>query len=511
MKSKIIIHPILFAVFPVVMLYFNNIHFVAFSEILLPLAIIVGITIPIWFVLRLVLKDNVKAALITSLILVLCFSYGYAYLTIDDLTVSGFDIGKHRYLAIPFLAAFITGIFYIIKTKKKLNAANTITNVGSLTIVIITLVNIGAYNIENSFSINFEEESAVGLEYIKNEKELPDIFYIILDAYPGYDSLKTTSNYDNSEFLNYLTERGFFVQKESYSNYAQSFISIPSALNMKHLNYLTEELGDSRDQTIPYQMGSDNNVMNFLKSQGYTIANFDSGWGLTRDMKSAELQLCGDNQLLNSNFLIMLVKASALNPIYVKIFETSQIELKLCVFDELPKVQSRSDEPIFAFAHILLPHPPFIFDANGGIRSVDSLDLSLEVRDNNNRAAHLEQLKFVNKKIAQVVDQLLDSESPPVIIISSDHGSAFLFDGNLTNWDNPTNEMIKERMDNIMFIYLPSNETDIFYEEITPVNVFRVLFNHYFETDFEILEDKIFFSRDGSYNFKDVTNIIRNT
>ena len=60
MKSKIIIHPILFAVFPVVMLYFNNIHFVAFSEILLPLAIIVGITIPIWFVLRLVLKDNVK-------------------------------------------------------------------------------------------------------------------------------------------------------------------------------------------------------------------------------------------------------------------------------------------------------------------------------------------------------------------------------------------------------------------------------------------------------------------
>ena len=137
--------------------------------------------------------------------------------------------------------------------------------------------------------------------------------------------------------------------------------------------------------------------------------------------------------------------------------------------------------------------------------------MSLEVRDNNNRAAHLEQLKFVNKKIAQVVDQLLDSESPPVIIISSDHGSAFLFDGNLTNWDNPTNEMIKERMDNIMFIYLPSNETDIFYEEITPVNVFRVLFNHYFETDFEILEDKIFFSRDGSYNFKDVTNIIRNT
>jgi glycerophosphoryl diester phosphodiesterase len=142
---------------------------------------------------------------------------------------------------------------------------------------------------------------------------------------------------------------------------------------------------------------------------------------------------------------------------------------------------------------------------------VDSLDLSLEIKDNNNRAAHLEQVKFLNNKMMQVVDQLLNSENPPVIIISSDHGSAFLFDGTLEKWDSPTNEMIKERMNNIMFIYLPSNETDIFYEGMTSVNVFRVLFNYYFETDFEILEDRIFFSRDGSYDFKDVTDLVRST
>ena len=242
MKSKIIIHPILFAIFPVIMLYLNNIHFVSFSETLLPLAIIIGIIIPLWFVLKLILKDSVKSALITSLILVICFSYGYSYLMMDDLTINGFDVGKHRYLVIPFLAVFITGVFYLIKTNKRLNVANTVTNVASLTIVIITLVNIGAYSLENSFSINSEDESSVGLEHIKNEKELPDIFFIILDAYPGAASLKTTSNYDNSEFIDGLSERGFFVQKESYSNYAQSFISIPSVLNMKHLNYLTEQI-----------------------------------------------------------------------------------------------------------------------------------------------------------------------------------------------------------------------------------------------------------------------------
>jgi hypothetical protein len=37
---------------------------------------------------------------------------------------------------------------------------------------------------------------------------------------------------------------------------------------------------------------------------------------------------------------------------------------------------------------------------------------------------------------------------------------------------------------------------------------FQILFNHYFETDFKILDDKIYFGKDGSYNLKDVTDII---
>ena len=70
--------------------------------------------------------------------------------------------------------------------------------------------------------------------------------------------------------------------------------------------------------------------------------------------------------------------------------------------------------------------------------------------------------------------------------------------------------MIKERADNITFIFLPNNTTNIFSESSTPVNTFRILFNHYFETDFEILEDKSFTSKDKSYDLKDVTHIVIN-
>ena len=123
---------------------------------------------------------------------------------------------------------------------------------------------------------------------------------------------------------------------------------------------------------------------------------------------------------------------------------------------------------------------------------------------------YVNQLKFTNKKTLEVVAELLDSKKQPIIIIQSDHGSAFTFDGNLKNWKTPTEQMIKERMDSINFIFLPENETNIFLESITPVNTFSILFNHYFETNFEIYEDKIYFGSSASYDLKDVTEIIMN-
>jgi hypothetical protein len=277
---------------------------------------------------------------------------------------------------------------------------------------------------------------------------------------------------------------------------------------MKYLDDIAADLNGTTSQAIPYQIGSDNEVMNFIKSQGYLTVSFDSGWGFTRDMKSADLKLCGDNKIFNSEFMITLVKNSMLNPIYVKVFETNKAEAILCIFEELPKITERTDQPIFAFAHIFSPHPPYIFGANGEIRNLKNIDPHLETVENLDKEAFVNQLIFINKKTAEMVNQLLDSENQPVIIIQSDHGTAFLIEAASDGWKNPTNEMIKERIDNINFIFLPKNIENIFSESTTPVNTFRILFNYYFGTDFKILEDKIYFAKDGSYDLKDVTEII---
>jgi hypothetical protein len=504
--NNIIFHPILFGIFPVISLFESNINFTSFAEIILPLIIIIGIISIIWIFLKKILSNNKKAALIISLFVILFFAYGPTFFAIDDLTINGEDIGRHSYLLIPFLGIGIFGSILVIKSKKEFKNITKISNVISLVLVSVILISVITYNLENSVLIEIEQIEGK----INEDIVLPDIYYIILDGYPGKTSLQKISNYDNQKFLESLSKQGFFIQDKSYANYAHTFLSIPSILNMKYLDDVVEKFDGRASQAIPYKMGSDNKVMNFIKSQGYITVSFDSGWGFTRDMESVDLKLCGDNKIFNSEFTIELVKNSMLNPIYVKIFETNNVEMKLCIFNELVKIKERTNEPIFVFAHIFLPHPPYQFEANGEIRQLNNLDPHLESIENLDKDAFVNQLKFTNKKIMEVTTKLLNSEKKPIIIIQSDHGSAFTFNGNLENWETPTDEMIKERMDSINFIFLPKNLDNIFSENTTPVNTFSILFNHYFKTDFKIYEDKMYFGRDGSYNLMNVTEILEN-
>ena len=502
------IHSFLFAVFPVLFLYSNNIHILSINEIIFPLSVVFAGTLLTWFILQLIIKNKLKSALLVSIFLILSFSYGHVFLLLEDYTIGDFDIGHHRFVLIPFFVLFSVGSIYLIRTKRKLNNVTTITNAIAITLVIITLVNIATYYSVNAYSVDFKQDLENEFPNSNNIKELPNIYFIILDGYAGTKSLKEVLNFDNQDFISFLSKRGFYIPTESYSNYAATFVSIPSLLNMEYVNYLSEEVGaESADRRTLYEMINHNKLMKILKSQGYTTVNFDSGWDATRIIDAADLNLCGDNEFLDSELLIMLVRTSILNPIYVKIFESDKIDGLLCIFNELPQVQYRTSQPVFVFAHIMLPHPPPVFGSNGEKRTLETLEPGLSSWED--KQGYLDQLKFTNKKISEVVDKLLnESEKPPIIIIQSDHGSAFLLSDK--HWDNPTDQMIIERMNNINFYYLPYNGTKILYDNVTPVNSFRLIFNFYFNTDFQILEDKIYYQTyDKPYKFIDVTNIIK--
>jgi len=156
--------------------------------------------------------------------------------------------------------------------------------------------------------------------------------------------------------------------------------------------------------------------------------------------------------------------------------------------------------PRFVFAHILVPHPPFLFGPAG-----EPLDTDPGFQPRDWSRYYLGQLEFVNKKVEVLVEQLLsEAEIPPIIILQADHGSRL--------GAGPPERIHSEFHGILNAYYLPDDGQDLLYDSITPVNTFRLIFNLYFDAGYDLLEDRMYFSRlNRPYDFLDVTDSLRGT
>ena len=520
-KKFNIIHPFLISLLPVLFIYSQNAREMPIQEIILPTLSIFFAAVLLWLLVRFIVKNNEKSGLIISLLLVLSFSYGHIFLLVDDFTLENSDIGRHRYLVIPFAISFIVGTYYFVKTKIKLNKVTTIVNVFAGTFLAVILINVGTYNIENVDSFGSElitsntslSAADTTIEtippYQGEIKNYPDVYYIVLDAYTGSSSLKKFLNYDNQEFVSYLTNKGFNVNHESYSNYFGTELSTISTLNMRYLNFLTEEKDGYQEFPPPERMYEENIVMQNFKSAGYKVILIHKPFTQTKvSLPLFDLELCERNKYVDSELFSMTIKTSILILLLEKWEEHELRETALCSFSELPKQHQKFDEPIFVYAHLLIPHPPYIFGPEG--EQVSSVrPEGLESWDY--KEGYINNLKFANKNIKQIVDELLtDLENPPIIIIQADHGSMFDVDPNIVHRGKPSNENIEQMMSIFSAYYLPGIEKNLSHDVITPVNTFRIIFNSYLNTDYDLLEKKMYLVDENGMPeyFIDVTDVL---
>ena len=73
-KKAKIIHPFFIAIFPILIIYSQNIGKMDVEALALPLFLIVGSSVLIYFVIKLILKNANKSAIIVTIILMIMFS-----------------------------------------------------------------------------------------------------------------------------------------------------------------------------------------------------------------------------------------------------------------------------------------------------------------------------------------------------------------------------------------------------------------------------------------------------
>ena len=192
---------------------------------------------------------------------------------------------------------------------------------------------------------------------------LPDIIYMVPDRYPSAGTLDREFGMDNRRFYAALRTRGFLVSESAHANYPKTFLSLASTLNGGYLESFAASYGaGSRDKRPVHDALEDNLAQKRLRQLGYRFHNFGNWWEPTRVNRWADVNDSGyatDSFNLSEFERALLRKTPTLN--IVRQFadfgdegECRRIQRK---FQRLEEV-GNGPEPVFAFAHMLVPHSP---------------------------------------------------------------------------------------------------------------------------------------------------------
>ncbi len=343
------------------------------------------------------------------------------------------------------------------------------------------------------------------------DKTRPDIYVIVLDGYARQDVLHKIYNHDNTGFISELETRGFYVASKSHSNYIQTVFTMASFWNYDYLKPWQSAHEYPQYLLQPIQK---NRAFHLLDEIGYTSVSFEGVSSFTQ-IKDANVYL--SNFLPFNKFETLLLVDSPLEPlsnmfdlgIPIPTYKTHRLRVRY-ELDTLKEIPASISGPKIVYAHIVSPHPPFVFDRNGNaIQSQKPYSLWDESTYHGGQAeywnGYRNQLVFVNTEIIKTIDAILEkSETPPIIVLMGDHGPASTFD-----WDLEAPRCVWERTSNLFAVLLPGHQTDgTLYASMSPVNTFRVIFNTYFGTELSLLEDRSYLmSWQQPSSIKDITGI----
>ncbi|OGI06665.1 MAG: hypothetical protein A3I68_06310 [Candidatus Melainabacteria bacterium RIFCSPLOWO2_02_FULL_35_15] len=517
MKRELVVHPFLVASYPVLFLLSNNIRELHFNIVIIPLIIINIFIALIWIIVSKFIKDGEKSSLIISLIAFMFFTYGHFFklLRALELRYSNLVIySKNIYLILIWLVLFIVIIFVVLRcinanSTKQISYSITLTY---FILVIFCLINVCQFNLLSSKNkLSNKQLLNLKINNIKPEYEIynnntvrepKDIYYLIFDRYANETVLKEYFNFDNSAFLNHLIDNGFYIARDSKANYPRTFLSLASSLNMDYFYNLKNRISENITSFIPvYELIHNSEVVKILKSFGYKFINIGGWYHVTSYINSADINISYNSYLLFDEFYNNLIQTTILFPIYNKFIGYNL--LRNCTQYQLKKLIEISKSvkvPKFVFAHILLPHLPYLFKSNGDCFSgLEDLRLPEDKK-------YIQQLLFTNEEIKKLIESIiLNSSSKPIIIIQSDEGPYILsdfkefFDTEAINWSKLSLDSLKIHLRILNAYYLPDvGKERLLYSSISPVNTFRIIFNLYFGQNFKLLEDDSYIFEDYS-------------
>lgn len=254
----------------------------------------------------------------------------------------------------------------------------------------------------------------------------PNVVLLVLDGYARADVLAAQYGFDNSAFLNELGERGFEIREDAVANYSVTHTSLSS---MMDVGYPFEE-GAHSDASLDRMrrlLSGDGTLLHAFNSAGYDTVMFENAWAGS---------LCGDTPDrchrtgVLSRSLWSLGQMSPLAAVQRITVRHPFTAIGLQHIRELGDiVEGDESVPVFAFAHVTVPHPPTQLSASCDfVVASDRLEMILASADSTEadreaaRRRYTEQMQCINNEVITTVDRLIAADEDIEIVIIADHG-----------------------------------------------------------------------------------------
>jgi hypothetical protein len=491
------LHPIAIAAFPVLFLFAENAdQQVTLAPLWGPLGASLLGAVAVLLISAAVLRDWLRGALLATLLLALFFSFGHAWNLVDPY------LDGRRYLAAAYLVVAVAGTWLIWRGGRWTRRATTFLNVAAILLVAFNTIRIGDFALTStSADAGPAPTPAVAVEQPTHR---PDIYYIMLDRYANAETLRELYDFDNEPFLAALEERGFSIARDAWANYWKTAFSVTSSLSMDYLE------PDRYDLTEPPSFGPIHAALRdhlpvpvTLKALGYEYVHLGNYWEPTATNVDADISLRYQEASEFSSALRATTALMLLSPLGEPDNDPETIEFAdlardttLFAFDRLEESVERPG-PTFVFAHILVPHPPYVFNADGSMPTAE------ERRSRPETEEYVEQLLWTNARVLAAIDHLLDvpAGEEPIILLQADEGPwPVAFSRNQRNfqWLDAAPAQIQQKFGILNAFHLPgvdAAEAGVT-DRTSPVNEFRIVFNSYFGSDLPLLPDVTYLSPD---------------
>ncbi|MCR5835302.1 MAG: sulfatase-like hydrolase/transferase [Lachnospiraceae bacterium] len=471
--------------YPCAFMYIQNFTESAIDKIVLPLFVFLFVAFVAFFINIIIFRNIHKTTVFTSIFMLMFMNFTLVQYIFAQYT----NLPEKVFMIILVVLLLVVGVFLFI-TKKELDGVSFIIGFAFSGLIIMNVV----MAIPKYIDSQKKNEEVKVEQYAQNDDFRENVYYIIMDEYGGKENLEYYYNYDNSDFLGYLNDKGFSISNSTH-NYEgiNTYDILPNLLN---LDYIV-----SPKNTIisEYNRLTDPALYRFFKEAGYNVEMINHVQGLKSEgcdiiYESPTIEMLLnhlhdiDYYLLKNSFIGYLMMDTNLikgeeNPNQGDIYEDYRNEVLkiLDLLEEQPKI--KKEKPTFMICYMCFPHVPYVLKADGqpAERRV--------AYDATAKQSYIEQLQYLNSRLERIVDSIIENDPNAVIVLQGDHGARegyhLMYQYSKSEYNEKVESEMMENPFNCVY-WGRASKQDI--EGLSGLNTWRVILNNLYGTNYKQIE-----------------------